>query len=162
MGFTGGTSGKEPICQGRRCRKWGIDPWVGKIPCRRAWQPTPLFLPRESHGQRSLVGYGPYGCKESYTLSDWTEAPCTVVYKVKVQTTTVSKKVHILIKKMLFAEKCKLSSENAMQYNEVCLYICRSGIARSYGKPMFNHSRNHQNVIQSSCTILLSHQQRMG
>ena len=36
-----------------------FDPWVGNIPCRRAWQPTPVFLPRESHEQRSLVGYGP-------------------------------------------------------------------------------------------------------
>ena len=124
MGFTGGTSGKEPTCQGRRCRKWGIDPWVGKIPCRRAWQPTPLFLPRESHGQRSLVGYGPYGCKESYTLSDWTEAPCTVVYKVKVQTTTVSKKLHILIKKcfLLKNANCHLKMQcNIMR--SACIYV---------------------------------------
>ena len=34
----------------------GFDPWIGKIPWRRAWQPTPVFLPGESHGQRSLVG----------------------------------------------------------------------------------------------------------
>ena len=40
----------------KRCR---FDPWVGKIPWRRAWQPTPVFLPGEPHGQRSLVGYGP-------------------------------------------------------------------------------------------------------
>ena len=40
---------------------------VRKIPCRRAWQPTPVFLPGEFHGQRSLVGYGPWGCKESDT-----------------------------------------------------------------------------------------------
>ena len=39
-------------------------PWVGKIPCRRAQQPTPIFLPGESHGQRSLVAYNPSGCKE--------------------------------------------------------------------------------------------------
>ena len=39
--------------------KYGLDPWVGKIPWRRKWQPTPLFLPEEAHGQRSLVGYGP-------------------------------------------------------------------------------------------------------
>ena len=44
-----------------------FDPWVGKVPWRRAWQPTPVFLPRESHGQRSLVGYSPWGCKESDT-----------------------------------------------------------------------------------------------
>ena len=45
-----------------RCR---LDPWVGKIPWRRKWQPTPVFLPEESHGQRSLVGYS--GCEESDT-----------------------------------------------------------------------------------------------
>ena len=40
-----------------------FDPWVGKIPWRRACQPTPLFLPGESHGQRSLEGYSPWGRK---------------------------------------------------------------------------------------------------
>ena len=44
--------------------RW-FSPWVGKIPWRRAWQPIPVFLPEESHGQRSLVGYSPWGCKES-------------------------------------------------------------------------------------------------
>ena len=43
----------------------GFDPWVGKIPWRRKWQPTPVFLPGESHGWRSLVGYSPWGRKES-------------------------------------------------------------------------------------------------
>ena len=42
-------------------------PWVGKIPWRRAWQPTPVFLPGESRGQRSLVGYSPWDHKESDT-----------------------------------------------------------------------------------------------
>ena len=47
---------------------WGvIHPWVGKIPWRRAWQPTPIFLPGESHGQRSLAGYSPKGYKKSDT-----------------------------------------------------------------------------------------------
>ena len=45
--------------QCRRCRRHGFNPWVRKIPWRRAWQPTPLFLPGESHGHRSLVGYSP-------------------------------------------------------------------------------------------------------
>ena len=44
-----------------------FDPWVGKIPWSRAWQPTPVFLPGDSHGQRSLAGYSPWGCKESDT-----------------------------------------------------------------------------------------------
>ena len=69
----GGTSGREPACQRRRRKRWGFDPWVGKVPWRRAWQPTPVFLPGESHGQRSLVGYSPRGLTES----DRTEATTT-------------------------------------------------------------------------------------
>ena len=59
LGFSGGTSGKEPTGQSKRRKRLGFDPGVGKIPWRRAWQPTPVFLPGESHGQRSLVGYSP-------------------------------------------------------------------------------------------------------
>ena len=44
-------------------RRYRSDPWVGKILWRRAWQPTPVFLPGESRGQRSLAGYSPWGCK---------------------------------------------------------------------------------------------------
>ena len=43
----------------------GFDPWVGKIPWRRVGQPTPVLLPGEFHGQRNLVGYSPWGRKES-------------------------------------------------------------------------------------------------
>ena len=42
-----------------QCKRPGLDPWVRKIPWRRKWQPTPVFLPGESHGRRSLVGYSP-------------------------------------------------------------------------------------------------------
>ena len=45
-------------------QKPGFDPWVGMIPWRREWQPTPVSLPGESHGQRSLAGYSPWGCKK--------------------------------------------------------------------------------------------------
>ena len=45
----------------------GFESWIRKIPWRRAWQPTPVFLPGESHGQRSLVGCSPRGCKKSDT-----------------------------------------------------------------------------------------------
>ena len=75
-GFPGGTSGKEPACQCRRHKRRGFNAWVRKIPWRRAWQPTPILLPGESHGQRSLVGYSPWGCKES----DMTEATCMHAY----------------------------------------------------------------------------------
>ena len=49
--------------QCRRYRRHGFDPWVGKSPWRRKWLPTTVFLPGEFHGQRSLEGYSPYGCK---------------------------------------------------------------------------------------------------
>ena len=60
-GFPGGLVVKNPP----KCRKQGFDPWVGKIPWRRKWQPTPAFLPGKSHGQRSLAGDSPWGHKES-------------------------------------------------------------------------------------------------
>ena len=48
----------------------GFDLWVGKIPWSRKWQPTPVFSPGESHGQRSLEGYSPWGRKESDMTED--------------------------------------------------------------------------------------------
>ena len=65
MGFPGGASGKEPTCQCRRHKRCRFDPWVRKIPWMRAWQPTPVFLPEESLGQRNLMGYGSEGHKKS-------------------------------------------------------------------------------------------------
>ena len=50
----------------------GLDPWFGKIPWRREWQPIPVFLPGEFHGQRKLAGYSPWGCKESVTTEQLT------------------------------------------------------------------------------------------
>ena len=58
MGFPG-SSGVKNLPQCRSHRRRGFDPSVKKIPWRRAWQPTSVFLPGESHGQRSLVGYSP-------------------------------------------------------------------------------------------------------
>ena len=59
--------GKNPACWCRRCKRFGFDPWVGKIPWRRAWEPTPVVSPGESHGQRSLEGCSPQGHRESDT-----------------------------------------------------------------------------------------------
>ena len=59
-----GATVKEPACQRRRCKRCRFEPWVGKILWGRAWQPTLVFLPRESHGHRRMVGYSPWGPKE--------------------------------------------------------------------------------------------------
>ena len=66
-GFPGGISGKEPACQCKRHKIHRFDAWVGKTAWRRAWHPTPVFLPGESHGQRSLEGYSLEGLTESDT-----------------------------------------------------------------------------------------------
>ena len=62
---------KNPAAKAGDIERPGFDPWVGKIPWRREWQPTPVFLPGEPHGltpgQRSLAGYSPCGRKESDT-----------------------------------------------------------------------------------------------
>ena len=64
MGFPDSSDGKESVYNAGRP---GFNSLVSKTPWRRAWQPTPVFLPGESHGQWSLVGYSPWGRKESGT-----------------------------------------------------------------------------------------------
>ena len=67
MGFPGGASGKEPTCQCRRHKRRGFDLWVKKIPWRRAWQPTPVFLPGESPWTEKPGRLQSMGSKESDT-----------------------------------------------------------------------------------------------
>ena len=64
IGLSQWLSSEESACQCRSRRKYEFNPWVRKIPWRRAWQPTPVFLPGESRGQRSLAGYSPQSHKE--------------------------------------------------------------------------------------------------
>ena len=73
-GFLGGASGKEPTCQCRRYKRCRFSNWVGKIPWRRAWQPTPVFLPEESHRQRRVAGDSPQGQSQSWTWLKWLSA----------------------------------------------------------------------------------------
>ena len=65
LGLPRWCSGKEPTCQSRRSKRLGFDPWVGNFPWSRKRQPAPVFLHGKFHGQRSLAGYGLWGCKES-------------------------------------------------------------------------------------------------
>ena len=68
VGFLSGTRGKEPSYQYKRHNRWRFNPWVRKIPWRRAQQLTPVVLPRESHGQRSLADYSPWVAKSQTWL----------------------------------------------------------------------------------------------
>ena len=67
---------KESTCQCRRCKRSGFNPWVGKILWSRKWHPPPVFLPGEFHGQRRLVGYSPWGCKELDMIEQLNTSHC--------------------------------------------------------------------------------------
>ena len=69
FGFPRWRSGEESSCQCRGSKRCKFDPWVGKIPWSRKWQPTPLFLHGEFHGQRSLVDYSPWSHEEWNTTN---------------------------------------------------------------------------------------------
>ena len=75
-GFSGSSNGKESVYNAGRP---GFNSWVRKVPWRRAWQPTPVFLPGESHGQRSLVGYSSRGRRVGH---DWATSTHTMGYKM--------------------------------------------------------------------------------
>ena len=81
-GLPGGTSGKEPSCQCWKHKRLGFDPCVRKLSWRSTGQPTPVFLPGESHGQRSLVGYSPWGRKDLDT-TEVTQHACMQAFKNK-------------------------------------------------------------------------------
>ena len=73
-------SGRESARQCRRCKRRGFSLWVGKIPWRRKWQSTLVFLPGKFHGQRNLVGYSSWGHKET----DTTEHACTHMWSLPI------------------------------------------------------------------------------
>ena len=70
---------KESACQWRRRRRLSFDPWVGRVPWSRKWQPIPVFLPRKFHGQRSLASYSPCGHKELDTSEQLSNEHCVLL-----------------------------------------------------------------------------------
>ena len=73
----GGSDGKRNCLQ---CMRSRLSPWVRKIPWRRKWQPIPVFLTGEFHGQRNLAGYGPWDCRESDTTEQLTLSTLYYIY----------------------------------------------------------------------------------
>ena len=88
LGLPRWLSGKELACQCRRCRRLTFHPWVGKIPWRRAWLPTPVFLLGDPHRQRSLEGCSPQGCKgldvtkHNATAPSCGDVPCLSMVRI--------------------------------------------------------------------------------
>ena len=83
--FTSDSEGKESACN-------GFDPWVEKTLWRREWLPTPVFCPGEFHQERSLVGYGPWSCKESDTTErlSLSHVHCRINYRRQKTETMLS------------------------------------------------------------------------
>ena len=107
-------SGKESTCQ---CRRLGFHPWVGKIPWRRKWQPTSVFLPGKSHRKKSLAVYSPWGHKKSdrtYRLKNNNRIPGTwsnnhekkYSFPTLVRLSGLKSFSFIGILKKLFVDKC--------------------------------------------------------
>ena len=81
--FLGGTSGKEPTCQGRRHKRGRFDSWAKRSPGGGNGNPLQLFIPREFHRQKSLVGYGPKDPKELDILEQLSTDTCTYDINIK-------------------------------------------------------------------------------
>ena len=103
-------SGKSILLPVREKRRCGFDPWVRKIPWRRKWQPTPVFLPGKSHGQWSLAGYSAWGHKESDT---------TITRRKKISGPTPD----LLDQNLHFQEILGLSA-GILKFKERCSTIC--------------------------------------
>ena len=113
-GFPGGFRGKEPACQCRRHKRWRFDPQVGEIPWRRKWQPTPVFLPGKFHGQRSLGGYSPWGCRVRH---NWSNLAHTVYFfKITIKTIKIEQlnpKIYMKSQK-IWGSQCNLEEKNKL------------------------------------------------
>ena len=125
----------------KRC---GFDPWVRNICWRRKWQPTPVFVPGESHGRRSVVGYNPWGHKESDTTEATEHGRVSNCFPVWAVMNRAAK-----------SSMCRFLWRHKNSFGK----IPRIKIAGLHSKSTFSFVRNCQAVFQSSCAILHSHQQ---
>ena len=100
--FPHGSDGKESTCQ---CRRLSFHPWVGKILWSRKWQPTPVFLPGKSHGQRNLVDCSPWGLTESDTTEHARTHTHTLSLSLRRQEEPPSRMPDLVITLSSFQEK---------------------------------------------------------
>ena len=113
-------SSKEPFCQ---CRRHGFSSWVGKISWIKKWQPTPVFLPGKSHGQRSLVGNSPWGRKE-LDMTEQLNNSLLIVLPAVSQVSIPSPSLHLL---MLWPQYGKPSLTSSPTKHWVPLYNLAQG-----------------------------------
>ena len=125
MGSPGGAGGEEPACQCRRQKRRGFDPWVRKIPCRRAWQPTPVVLPRESHEQRSLADYSLRVAKSQTRLKQLSTHAGSHIIHAEVTLAIQTQAFISFIKSYLSTKFCFCCS-----VAKLCLTLCDPMVCR--------------------------------
>ena len=140
-------SGKESTCQCGRCKRSGFDLWVGKIPWRRKCQPTPVFLPAESLGQRSLAGYSSWlSCKDmSCTGHDW-------VTKQALIFIPSYHFFHLWVSNVTKCLLCQASTERRMLLLPRDIRTCWEW-EKFENVPMYAHCHSHQMILKSKILI---------
>ena len=129
-----------------RRKGYGLDPWVGKTTWRRKWQPPPVFFPGQSHGQRSLVGYGSWGHKQS----DTTEHMCTRTHTHTHACAHTCTHTHVCVHRDTCAHTC--------MYTRVCVhaythtYVCAHIHTR-----VCVHTEMHIHACACACTHTYTH-----
>ena len=134
-GFRGGASGKEPTCQSRRHNIHDFDPWLGRIPWRRAWQPIPVFLPGESQWAEEPGGLQ---CIGSHVVGhDWSDLAHTIKF--------VDRRVRIIFIINMTVIKCILK-----QISMKCLPLWINKLVKKIFQK--THCRKaRMGVVQDSC-----------
>ena len=130
-------SGKASTC---RCRRHRFDPWIRKVPWRRKWKPTPVFLPGKSHAERSLVGYKrvrhTFATKQQHpTLGHMT---CWVHYRLDFNLHSISLfdslvQLNNLYKKLCYTLTCNRRHHAFLGISSDCLVICSWSLVQGLG-----------------------------
>ena len=148
LGLPWWLSGKESACQ---CRGHGFDPWIRKIPWRRKWQPTLVFLPGKSYGQisygqRSLVGYGSWGPKESDT-TEWLNNS-KHIFTLRPSSHTLGnlsqRNKHLCSDKNLYMIVHSIFICNSLKVGTIQMF------SSGYMTPAYNHTVSYSSAVKRS------------
>ena len=143
-------SDKESTCQYRRHKRHKFDPWIRKIPWSRKWQPTPVFLPGEFHGYRSLTDYSPWGPKRAghnwvhthryiFICYDWVLVMVRLLLAPSGRRLGTTK--HPPKHRMAPATNCPSLNVNSVDVEKSCCSACRDFLASS-SKTSLGEERN--------------------